>query len=166
MVSDNVAMTISENIFQKAKPGRPRTLDAEAERRTRRFLDLPVETLRTVQNKLHLGTAASILCDGGLGQVTKKSAKRWGWLLRPTSDGLVHPRMSIASQLGRCHKDAVPIFADRLCELKPRAADAIPLLREWQRKFEGIFICEILERGDSIGKDEIHGFAKTACRKA
>jgi hypothetical protein len=42
-------------------------------------------------------------------------------------------RWTVLAALGRCDRAMIPIFADRLCKLKPLATDAVKLIRGWRR---------------------------------
>lgn len=88
---------------------------------------------RTLHNWVYRYDAVKVLI-GDAGS-RANNVKRWDWLLRDD-----YPRKTIVSQLGRVgNEQAIKIFADKLCELKPRAREAVKLLRLWEDDF-GVFV--------------------------
>src|SRR5579864_8747294 len=130
------------------KRGRPRLLNAEDERFTRWNLNLvPEACRRTVQNKSYRGQALRTL-TGGVSFVNDETAARFGWLLRPDKEGRPFSRNAIMYQLGRVGCPiALRTFAARLCELKPRARDAIALVRQWAELRDGVVAATIVSGG-------------------
>jgi len=140
---------LSEDVFRKSVRGRPRVWTAEHEAFWRRVMECPPgTTLRAVQDFSFTGEALCAL-GGEVSGFPKEAIRRWAWLLRCDGDGQSHCRKSIMSQLGRMAHllshlveegkdvEVVQVFADRLCELKPTARDAIRLLRDWQARLDG-----------------------------
>lgn len=128
-------MTISENIFQKSKRGRPTTWDhAEIERIYDDLALAPVgERSRLNLWLSHLGAKCLLRKESDFRRPRSIIVKRWGWLLRFDKHGDPHPRVTMTAQLGRIKCPlAVRIFADRLGELKPATAQALKLIRKWE----------------------------------
>jgi len=117
--------------------GRPREIDRATLDAVYRELGGSHVTQRTKENSLYMVTALHTLCGDHPTSPRPANLKRWAWLLRPDGNE-THQRNTILSQLGRVSDErALKIFADRLCQLKPRASEAVRLLREWdsQRTF-------------------------------
>ena len=86
----------------------------------------------------------------------ESNPNRWAWLLRHDIEtGRRFLSQTVISQLGRVDDEgARKIFADRLCELRPRVKEAIPLLRAWDARRSASLL--FLMQGDSAAViDEI-----------
>ena len=149
-----VTHALSEDVFQKPARGRPRMMTPEHEAMCRRLMEKsPETTLRSVQNWVYAGQGLSVL-GGDVAGFPKESTDRWGWLLR-VSSGVSYCRKSIVSQLGRTRQpEAIPIFADELCRLRPTARQAIRLLRRWQERLASM-IAMRLARGEEPNVSEL-----------
>ncbi|MGA7770468.1 MAG: hypothetical protein WCA27_30070 [Candidatus Sulfotelmatobacter sp.] len=121
--------------LENKPPGRPRLFPKEKEAEYREmYLVREGSTLRTLQNRMNWAHALRVLCDGPMATVI---SQRWVWLLRPNRYGVAESRETILSELGRVKQDeALKVFADALCERKPRAQHAIRMLRRWRNAFD------------------------------
>lgn len=145
--------------FPKMRRGRPSMLSAEQEQMFRQFVGIPDDaTHRTVQNGFYWGRALGVL---GGASPSDEDQKRWGWLLRTNG----HCRKSIVSQLGRVRCEiALRIFADRLCELRPKAQEAVQMVRRWNERRDNMLACQIVE--GKVSEDEIPNMLEQVARQA
>jgi hypothetical protein len=123
----------------RGKPGRPRIVDDS-------FASHLGERARN--NHYHAIYALNWL--GIYNPVSKRfriNAPAQRYLL-PLGDRLRRAKWDVLAQLGRVKSAlAVRIFADRICELKPPAKQAVTLIRDWHRTFEWLLVFDI-ESGD------------------
>jgi len=129
--------------LDRRKRGRPRLLDPEYEREIMRGFVMQNQpaTNRTVHNRYYHGHALATLKDAGA-----FSDPNLTWLLRPDDNGHMHIRLSISEQLGRtAHPVALRVFAEALCVHKPRAVDAVRLLRRWEDWYQTLAALAIID---------------------
>ncbi len=126
----------SGKVFQKAKRGRPRLMEPESEKMQRSIFG-PEQTHRSFHN-FHY-------CVRALGTLRpKETPARWSWLFGAKGDNF-RLRQTTVAQLGRTRNpEAMAVFADRLCQLKPRTADAVKMLRGWEDSWQSIAAVSIV----------------------
>jgi hypothetical protein len=163
MKQQNNQPIISENISQKSRRGRPRVIERDFEPLFRSSMNLPYHTVRTVQSRAYIGNALKALnCQ--CAKANAEDAERWCWLLRPDKNGSTYCRKSIVSQLGRTRcVHALKVFADRLCDLKPTAQQAVGLLRGWQQRRDDLVASMIFDGVESFTDEELQEAAHQAC---
>jgi hypothetical protein len=143
--------------------GRPRVHDRAILEGVYRERGLPDLTQRTKENLYYFAVGLVTLVDHRPLNPSPKLLKRWAWLLRPDGRNL-YPRKTIISQLGRIEDEhARGIFADRLCELKPTAREALRLLRLWEGNRQ--FLADLGHRGAVPDKKALEAEARLACRE-
>ncbi len=155
------------------KRGRPRVISAKEMRRFRNAGPTrpPGPTYRrAMQNYYYCRRALRILCYGSVEvsrtMITREAETRWPWLFDVTVSAkgdrrgfyqrAQRRRRTVLTALGRCHPVAVPVFADRLCELAPGTAKGASLVRHWRKQFDAIV---------SDPNADIEGVAKRVVRR-
>lgn len=100
-------------------------------------------TERAMQDKWYARRAMRVLSHGSeevpRTLITHEASARWPWLFaRPAKYLNIYQRArrTALGALGRCHPVAMPIFADRLCELAPLAAECAAIVRAWRERFD------------------------------
>lgn len=120
----------------RGKPGRPRIVDDC-------FADSRLGE-RALNNHYHATHA--LIWLGIYDPVSKRfriNAPAHRYLL-PLGNRLRRTKWDVLAQLGRVNSAVgVRIFADRICELKPPAKQAVTLIREWHRTFEWFLFFDI-----------------------
>lgn len=120
MSNDAQAPTISESDSEKPKRGRPRITSAMDDAFFRHFF--PGCGRRTATNHCHMHRAMRLL--------GRNSEATWLYDAERTVAGEVKLRFTILAELGRIDDDDLLLeVAAELCRLKPKARDAIAMIR-------------------------------------
>jgi len=139
---------ISEKFSEKRKRGRPRTFNPELEQLYEAAgLFVDKNTRRSRLNTMWRQQAWGILFNDA------ELVPRLTWLIEnpESASEIVVKRFSVLSELGRIESpSAMKAIAIQLCELKPRARDAITMIRRYRlgRSATGSHsqLTELLER--------------------
>jgi hypothetical protein len=147
-------------------PVRPRGRPRGANRELQEFFYPLVGTLdpnvtQRTKSNAYFETSALGTLFGETISPSAENLKRWAWLLRPDGNNVTHHRKTILSALGRVsdYGEVREVFADRLCELKPRAKDAIRLLHDWKVRIYLIGTRELVNTDAKVLADA----ARKAC---
>jgi hypothetical protein len=117
-------LAISEPFSEKpAKLGRPRSLSPEWEEAIRRYFP-DIQSQHGRQNQRAWIRAIGVL---------EHRAFRWLGDREAVNRGDGHFRRSIMQELGRIdNDDAMKSVARQICKLKPRAREAVAMIRRWR----------------------------------
>lgn len=126
-------MTITENISQNRKPGRPRKFSADIEAISDAIgLFTDSKTRRNRLNILHRQRALSVMGNNAEGLT-------WLFDKEGFQRGSVKIKQGILSELGRIDDDESLIaIARQLCELKPTTREAVAMVRRWRLGKDGV----------------------------